>query len=278
MSDLARPIAILFAGAGIAFLFFMGGVQWYGNWYQRWSTMLPPISDGLCSIAVIPIQGEIVPYDGFYDETEYSAVATSGDFVERYLKEAEADPNIFGVVVEIDSGGGYGAASMQIMNAIKNVSIPVVAYVREVGASGAYLAATAADSIIASPFATVGSIGVTYSYVDNVQKNKNEGLNFVELASGPYKDTGNPNKPLSEAERRLFERDLEIFADVFIEAVARNRALAEGEVRAMADGSAMPASLALEQKLIDAVGSEDEVRAWFAASLERDLESIILCK
>src|SRR3989338_3767651 len=146
------------------------------------------------------------------------------------------------------------AVSEIIANAVKNSVLPSVGLIREAGTSGGYLVATGADTIIASPFADVGSIGVTMSYVENWGQNEKEGLRYVSLSSGEYKASGDPNKPLTPAERSLAERDLKIYHEQFVKEVAENRGLSIEEISKLADGSSMPGSLALENKLIDALG------------------------
>src|SRR3989338_5596538 len=161
MNYLIRHLVVVVVSIVCALVAFMLGVTWYGHWYDSRSGFNRPISYGGCNIAVIPIQGNIVAYEGdsfaSLDAGTDASIATSGDWVTSYLKNAEADPNIRGVLVQIDSYGGLGAASGQMMNAFKRTSIPVAAYIREAGTSGAYLAAMGAEAIIAAPFASVGS-------------------------------------------------------------------------------------------------------------------------
>lgn len=281
MQDSLRPFVLVTYICVSVFFLFATSLWWYGDWSDARESRYFPVSDGYCNIAVIPIQGDIVAYDGdsMYDSSESSsAIATSGDWVESYIRDAESELGVLGIVAQIDSYGGYASPGHQMMTALQNAAVPTVAYIREVGASSGYLAALGADHIVAAPFAAVGSIGITYSYLENSEKNEKEGVNFVELASGPFKDTGNPNKPLSEAERELYERDIQIYKEIFVSLVAASRGLSTAAVSEIADGSAMPASLALEKGLIDEIGGEDEVRAWFAQELEMNPEEIILCK
>jgi protease-4 len=211
-------------------------------------------------------------------EGEEALLITNADDVIASLRAAEADPNILGVIVNIDSLGGAPVASELIANALKNLSLPTVALIREFGTSGGYLAATGADTIIASPFSDVGSIGVTLSYLENWEKNAKEGLRFVSLSSGKYKDYGNPDKPLTAEERALLERDLKIYHDQFVKEVSENRNLPIEDISKLADGSSMPGELALKNKLIDSIGDQETARAWFAGELGVSSEEIIFCE
>lgn len=280
--SLAHPLILIGVGACAIFILFAASLFWYGTWLDKREGRQWAISDGYCNIAVVPVQGDIVAYDGdsLYptEDATTAPVATSGDWAERYIRDAEYDPTILGMLVQIDSYGGYAAPANQIKKALERSPLPSVAYIREMGTSGGYLAALGADYIVASPFASVGSIGVTYSYVQNVEQNKREGLEFIQLSSGDFKDYGNPNKPLTPEERALYERDVAVFADVFADLVAARRNLSDEEIKRVADGASMPASLALEHRLIDEVGDDDSVRAWFASELGISPEAIVFCK
>ncbi len=50
------------------------------------------------------------------------------------------------------------------------------------------------------------------------------------------------------------------------------------DVAKLADGWSMPASLALENKLIDAIGDKEDVRAWFAKQLDIAPEDVVFCQ
>ena len=140
-----------------------------------------------------------------------------------------------------------------------------------------YLIVSGADTIIATPFSDVGGIGFTMSYLEQAQQNEDSGLSFVSLSSGKYKDYGNPNRELTEEERSLFERDLEVFHKALVSRIAVNRNLPVEEVEALADGSSLPGEMALEKRLVDQVGNRETVRAWFAGELGMETEDIIFC-
>ncbi|OGZ16014.1 MAG: hypothetical protein A3H76_00600 [Candidatus Lloydbacteria bacterium RIFCSPLOWO2_02_FULL_54_12] len=256
---------------------FSWGLKIWGDWNDEWSgynggTM---IGDGYCNIAVIAINGDIGIYGELYKAD--NDVADADDIVAR-IRQAEMEPGILGILMRIDSAGGAPVASRVIMDAMKRSSIPVVAVIREIGTSGAYMAASGAEIIFADPMSDVGDIGVTYSYVDNVEKNKKEGLTFVPLASAKYKDYLNPDKPLTKEERALIERDLKISHEEFVRIVAENRGLPIEDVAKLADGASMPGALALENKLIDALGDQESARDWFAKSLDMPIEEVSYCE
>jgi len=237
-------------------------------------------SDDSCNVAVIPLVGEITSFDpGVYEEIDFADYEmTSADMVIAKLHQAEADRNIQGVLVRIDSPGGGPVASEMIMNTIKNLDLPVAALIRESGSSGGYLAATGADTIIASAYSDVGGIGITMSYLENSQQNAQNGLEYVQLSSGKYKDSYSPDKPLTSDERALAERDLAIWKRVFVGEVAENRNMSVERVEKLADGSTLPGELALAAGLIDSIGDQNSARSWFAKNLGVGEDEVVFCE
>ena len=279
VQDIVRVVVIAIVGLTA----FWGGLWIWGNWNDEWSGFNAQftVSDGYCNIAVVPIVGDITtlphPESDTTDSANQYPVAVVDDILNQ-LRRAESDPDIEGILVRIDSLGGTPVASEILANAIKALDLPVAALIREYGTSGGYLAATGADTIFASPLSDVGSIGITMSYVENVGKNTKDGLQYVQLSSAPFKDYGDPNKPLTVAERALFARDLKIYHEEFVRQVAANRNLPIEDVAKLADGSSMPGALALENHLIDALGNQAATRSWFAQQLGLTVPDIEFCE
>lgn len=277
--------AIRFVVLGIiALAVFTAGLFIFGRWYGAWSgEAWYGVSDGICNIAVIPISGYITTTDapaseeeGDEEGGEYATI--SADYVSAYARAIESDPYILGALARVDSYGGSPAGSSIIMNTIRRLSVPTVGLIREAGLSGGYSAAIGADHVIAGEYSDVGSIGVTMSYLENVERNEKEGYAFVQISSGAFKDAGNPNKALTAEERALYERDVKIYHDLFVKEVAEARGLRVEDVDALADGSALPGRLALEKGLIDELGDQETARDWFAATLGMSREDVIFCE
>jgi protease-4 len=232
------------------------------------------MSDGSCNIAVLPIEGIIAPYGDFLD----GELITSPSYIRSELTALADDDYIEGVLFEINSPGGTPVAAEHIAEEIAGLALPNVGLIGDYGASGAYLVAAATDHLIASPMSQVGSIGVTMSYIEESRKNEEEGLTFVELAAGPYKEAGNPNKPLTDDERARFERDLAIVHDAFIQEIANYRKLPVDEVRKVADGSGYTGRDALDRKLVDDLGGRATAKAYLASVLNIPIEEINFCE
>lgn len=260
-SVLFKALVVVFS---LVFLF-----SFVDSWYQEVG-----VSDGFCNIAVLPIEGVILPFTG-YDDFE---LVTTPSSVRSFVSMAEADPSIIGLLLDINSPGGAPVASEQISEIIQTSTLPSIGLIGDIGTSGGYLVAAATGKIIASAMSDVGSIGVTMSYLENSKQNEEEGITFVELNSGKFKDAGNPNKPLTDEERTLFESDLTIVHDEFVRQVASLRGVEVIDLASLADGSAMPGLRALEVGLVDRLGGRQVVKEEFSAILGLDAEQIVFCE
>jgi protease IV len=232
------------------------------------------VGDGLCNVAVLPLEGTILPFYGLVD----APLVVTPEMVETFMDTVEEQGDIDAVLVEINSPGGTPVASQRIAERLHSSSLPTVGLIGDLGASGGYMVAIATNHLIASPMSTVGSIGVTMSYVENSVQNEEEGLTYVELNTGKFKDSGSPDKPLNEEERALFQRDLDLLHTEFVNIVSKYRNKPVEEVRALADGSTMTGSRALENGLVDGVGGRAEARAALAKILEIEEADVTFCE
>src|SRR3989344_7935467 len=112
-------------------------------------------------IAVIKIDGPIGTSSRYFDDNSLSP-----ETIVKFIEKANEDKSVKGIILDINSPGGSVVGSEEIKNAVKGISKPKVALIRDVGASGAYWVASAADKIIADPMSITGSIGVLGSYVE----------------------------------------------------------------------------------------------------------------
>lgn len=280
MRQTLKIVALITVVAVLIPMLFYVCLELWGSWHDEWSgyNSSTYLGDGYCNIAVVPIMGEVHTYGTVYDDYGNELVSTNLKETITQLQQAEYEEGIFGVLMLIDSPGGSAAAAQLIAAELKKSAMPNAALIIDSGASAAYLIASAADTIISSPFADVGSIGVTMSYLDYSKQNAEQGIEFVTLSSGKYKDYTSSEKPLTAEERALHERDLGIWHKEFVRQVAENRNLPVETVTKLADGSTLPSSLALEAKLVDAVGDKETARTWFAEQLDTTPENIIFCQ
>jgi protease-4 len=122
----------------------------------------------------------------------------------------------------------------------------------------------------------VGGIGVTGSYVETAGQTEKEGGVFVGITGGVLKDAGNSDKHITKEERAMLQRNVDILHEEFIKKVSENRNIPIEDVKKLADGSDMPGRMALENKLIDAVGDEDTALEWL--KMKMNGEEVITCE
>lgn len=229
-----------------------------------------------CNVLGIELRGDVVTYitpDGVDEDGKIIVDQTSSEEIISLVDQANTDENIKAIILEVDSYGGSPVAAEEINSALSKAKKPTVAFVRSAAASAAYWAASGADIIFASPLSDIGSIGVTMSYLDNTKKNDKDGLTYNSLSTGKYKDYGNPDKVLTEEERKLIIRDLNITHDIFIKTVSKNSNLSIEKVKLLADGSSMPGQMAIENGLVDKIGDIYDVEIYLKDKLGEDIEA-----
>jgi protease-4 len=216
------------------------------------------------NVAVIPIKGVIMIDQ---DDSLFATGVASSTSVVALIEEAEQDETIEAIVFDINSPGGSPVASAEIARAIKESSKPTVAVIREVGASGAYWAASAADHIIANEVSITGSIGVLASYLQYGDLLERYNVSYERFTAGKYKDMGTPYREMSGEEKTLYQSELDIMHEIFIAAVAENRGLAYDTVEPLATGQIYLGVQAVENGLVDQLGGKKEAYAYLTEQL-----------
>jgi signal peptide peptidase SppA len=238
-----------------------------------------------CNVLQVKIHGEIYSTGsemggygpgGLYasssaDEASYTIAAD----VASAVLAARDDDNIKGMIIDVDSPGGGAEAGTEIAHAIRLFGKPSVSVIHEIGASSGYLSAAAADTVFAADASTVGSIGVTSSYLNYSKKDAQDGITYETLSSGPFKDTFSPDKPLTAAERMLIMRDIQIARDHFVTLVASYRHLPTSTVDKLADGSTVMGTQAKENGLIDQIGFTDDATSYLTDKIG---EPVVICE
>lgn len=223
------------------------------------------------NIAVIPIKGIILTEEDF--GTFASPSLSSLDIV-SWIQEAEADPDIQGIIFEVDSPGGTPVATEEVATAIREMEKPNVAVIREIGASGAYWIASASDRIYASRMSVVGSIGVLASYVEIAGTLERYNATYRSLTAGEFKDTSSPFKRLTPTEEAMIQKQLDRIHTIFIRAVAENRGLPEDKVREIANGWVYLGEEALDIGLVDSIGDFDDAVIYLEDRLDIEAEIV----
>jgi len=182
--------------------------------------------------------------------------------VREELRRASDDDKVRALVVRINSPGGTITASDVLYKEIRDFKlkrkVPVVAAIMDVGASGGYYAALAADQILVHPTTITGSIGVIMVTLNAQGLLEKIGVAPLAIKSGPLKDAGSPFRGLTDEERAVFQAVIDDMYGRFVRLVAESRKIPEARVRAFADGRIYTAEQARGLGLVDRVGYLDE--------------------
>ncbi len=181
--------------------------------------------------------------------------ARTADWIElvRRLRESRRVP---AVVLDIDSPGGSATASDDMFLALERLAAkkPLVAAIRGTGASGSFLAATAARTIVAQPHAVVGSIGVISAGPRLPRLLDRLGISVTESRAGRLKGMGAPWREETEEERDKEQAIVDAFYDAFVGRVARSRGMTVEDARTLATGEIWLGEQAKVLGLVDEIG------------------------
>lgn len=213
------------------------------------------------NVAVVPLTGPMFRRANLF--TEISG-ATSTEVFAQDFRTALEDPAVTAIVLDVSSPGGEAAGVNEVADAIhaaRGVK-PIVAYVGDMAASGAYWIASAADRIVMDATASVGSIGVITQYVRYPDK---PGVRVTQIVSSQ-----SPNKnldPETDAGRAAIQKRVDAMAEVFIGAIARNRGTTPALVaERFGQGGIELGKAAVALGMADQLGSLDSVLAGLSGS------------
>jgi len=235
-----HPILLgLFILAGIFFLFLGGMSLLFSSFIPRGSNT--DIFAGREGVGIVELKGLIV----------------SSEQILKNLKELRNNPDVKSIVLRIETPGGAVGASQEIYSEVKrtNEVKPVVASMGSLGASGGYYASLGAGQIIANPGTMTGSIGVIIKFPNLEGLYEKIGYKSEVIKSGPLKDIGAINRPLSEKERKLMQDLIDNVYHQFVRDVAAARSMPEETILELADGRVYTGEQALEVGLIDSLGN-----------------------
>jgi protease-4 len=203
----------------------------------------------------------------------------TGDEATLKLLDGLAKANhVKGVIIHIDSPGGTTAGSEAIYEKIRKIAQdkPVVAVMDTVAASGGYITAIAADYILARGNTITGSIGVIFSFPEISKLLDTLGIRMEEIKSGELKAEPTPYKPMSDRVRQVSNEMVQESFAWFTGLVVERRKLSAERVKVLADGRVYTGRQAVAEKLIDALGGEEEAVAWLQTqkNLAKDIETV----
>jgi protease-4 len=200
--------------------------------------------------------------------------------VREELAKAEKDEHVRALIVRINSPGGTITASDVLYHEIlafkQRKKVPVIAAVMDVGASGGYYAALAADTIVVNPTTITGSIGVVMVTLDAQGLMQKIGVAPLAIKSGPMKDAGSPFRALTGPELAVFQGIIDDMYGRFVGLIVQSRHLPEDRVRALADGRVYTAEQALKLGLVDRIAYLEDVVTMAREAAKVDTAKVIM--
>jgi protease-4 len=170
------------------------------------------------------------------------------------------------VIIHINSPGGTTAGSEELhrsLIALKSKK-PMVVVVDGLAASGAYIAAIAADHIVAQETSLVGSIGVLFQFPNVGDLLGKLGVTMEEIKSSPLKAAPNGFEPTSPEARAAIADLVKDSYDWFRNLVKTRRQLDDAGLDRVADGRVFTGRQGVPLHLVDELGDEQTAIAWLA--------------
>lgn len=185
-----------------------------------------------------------------------TATASLREEITAIVSMAEATDE---VVLRLETPGGavphYGLAAAQLAR-LKAKGIKLTVCIDRVAASGGYMMACVADSIVAAPFAIVGSIGVVAQVPNLHRLLKHHDIDYEEMTAGEFKRTVSVFGEISAKGRAKFQDQLEETHGLFKEFVKAQRPSLD--IDAVATGEYWLGRRTLELGLVDRLATSDE--------------------
>lgn len=228
-----------------------------------WEADKPFAFNGSTGIASIPVTGVLLNRFNY----SYSG-ATGYGVIGAQLQAALADPDVKGIVFDVNSPGGMVQGCFELCDTIfaARGQKPMVAVVNANATSAAYAVASSTGNVQATPSADVGSIGVLMTHMDISGMAEQAGVKVTYVYAGKHKVDGNPFEPLSKAVKAEFQSSIDDSYEEFVALVARNRGI-DAQVVRDTEAQIYSASDAKDLGLIDGVATPQEAVTNFVSGL-----------
>ncbi|HDD8823518.1 TPA: S49 family peptidase, partial [Escherichia coli] len=210
-------------------------------------------------IAILPVSGTLVHKMGTL--RPYSGM-TGYDGLTARLKSAVNDPDVRGILLDIDSPGGQAAGAFDCADMIYRLreQKPVWALCNDMACSAAMLLAAACTRRLVTQTAKIGSIGVMMAHTSYEKQLAQEGVDITLIYSGQHKVDGNSIQALPTGVRADFQRRIDEARRMFVDKVALYTGLSSEAVMnteaAVYDGQA-GIDTGLADQLINAADAVD---------------------
>ena len=183
------------------------------------------------------------------------------DYRTEMLEKIAAQKNIKAVIVNINSPGGGIVGSENLYSNLRAIAKnkPIVVVMGSLAASGGYMAAVAADHIIAHNGTLTGSVGVIMQTSEFTELANKLGVKFLTYKSSPLKGSPSPFEKSNPQVDRVINESIkdsyEFFSDLVKE--RRGNKLPKNQSEIL-DGRVFTGRQALAKGLVDEIGGKAE--------------------
>lgn len=214
-------------------------------------------------VAIIPIHGTLINRFGY----SWGSV-TGYNFIRQQVAAAGQDPDVTGILFDVNSYGGEAAGCFECSNDIGKLAggKPTMAVIDSNCYSAAYALACGADKIVSTPSGGAGSVGVVATHISFEKMLDEAGIKVSFIFAGDHKVDGNPYQDLSAEVKADIQKSIDKSYEAFVGVVAKGRGMDEKAVRAT-QARIFRAEEALSLGLIDAVASPSEAAQAFLGEL-----------
>lgn len=231
-----------------------------------------PDGDGPSPVAVIPVRGPIVPRGGLVSNISGPGL-TSVEGIQKQLRAAAANPDVKGILLDIDSPGGNASMIPELASEIAatNQAKPVWAIANALAASAAYWIASACEQVAMTPSGEVGSIGAYTAHNDVSGAQAKKGVKTTLVSAGPHKVERSPFAPLSDDAREAMQEKIDELYQGFLQAVADGRGTTADDVAEnFGQGRVVTAQKAKDAGMVDMVATFDQTLEAFLERIDDD--------
>ncbi|ERK57073.1 signal peptide peptidase SppA [Gemella bergeri ATCC 700627] len=201
-------------------------------------------------IQKISIEGEITSEM----TNEYSKSS-----VLNQIKTAKNNSDVKAILLSVNTPGGGVYETAELYKALKESGKDVYVVMKKQATSGGYYVSMAAKKIFANNETTTGSIGVIMSYISAQKYLNDKGIKQETIRSGEQKAIGGVAEDLPESTRKILQEQNKESFDRFVKVIAEGRNMSEDDVRKLADGRTYSGTQAVANKLVDKIGTEDDM-------------------
>ncbi|EPG81919.1 signal peptide peptidase SppA, 36K type [Leptospira santarosai serovar Shermani str. 1342KT] len=193
-----------------------------------------------------PIGAALIKVEGEIHSGHSTFESTGSESILQKLRDIEQNPNIKGILIEINSPGGTVGASQEVYNELMRLrkTRKIVVSMKDMAASGGYYIASSADKIFALSGTITGSIGVI-AMAPNIKGLLDRyGVKMRTYKEGKYKDSLSLFRDSTPEEDEMIQKMLSDTYNEFIQDVAKGRIYSGQD--------------AFRNKLVDEIGGRKE--------------------